>query len=395
MSSPRDVVIVSMARTPFGRFGGSLKEQSAVRLGALAMAEAVRRSGIDPADVQSVYAGIGMIGANVLTATRQALLLGSGLPDTVPSMGIDRACCSGMTAIGMGCREIGEGDIEVALCGGFESLSNTPFLWPRQRGIRPGAVEVADPLLLRADFLDKAIARYTGEEAIRFGVDRGQQDDWALQSHARYFAADQDGYFDGERFAVETASGLVSRDESPRAEIRPEKLASLPTVYSSPTVTAGNAPGLNDGAAFVVLATRRFAERRGLAPLATIRSYVQVAGGPTTGSSTPAVAIQKALTKAGTSLRDLSRIEINEAFAATPLVSTLLLADHDVSKARLLRERTNQAGGAVAIGHPLGASGARLVMTLANGLARRGGGIGVAAICGGFGQGDAVLLEVA
>lgn len=395
MSTDRDVVILSMARTPFGRFGGALKEHSAIGLGALAMVEAVRRSGVDPADVQSVYAGIGMIGANVLTATRQALLLGSGLPETVPSMGIDRACCSGMTAIGMGYREIREGDIEVALCGGFESLSNTPFLWPRQRGIRPGAVEVADPLLLRADFLDKAIARYTGEEAVRFGVDRGQQDDWALQSHARYFAADRDGYFEKERFPVETASGFVSADESPRAEIRPEKLARLPTVYSSPTVTAGNAPGLNDGAAFIVLATRRFAESRGLAPLATIRGYVQVAGGPTTGSSTPAVAIQKVLAKTATPLCDAARIEINEAFAATPLVSTLLLADQDLAAARALREKTNQAGGAVAIGHPLGASGARLVMTLANGLGRHGGGIGAAAICGGFGQGDAVLLEVA
>lgn len=394
MTSDKDIVLLSMARTPFGRFGGHLKEHSAVKLGALAMAEAIRRSGIATADVESLYAGVGMIGANVLTATRQALLLGTGLPDTVPSMGIDRACCSGMAAIGLGYREISQGDVEVVLCGGFESLSNTPFLWPRQRGIRPGSVDVTDPLLLRADFLDKAIARYTGEEALRFGIDRAEQDDWALQSHARYFAADGEGYFDAERFAVETASGSVAKDESPRDEIQPEKLARLPTVYSSPTVTAGNAPGLNDGAAFTVLATRRFAKSRGLKPIATICGYAQVASSPTSGTSTPAIAIEKLLQKTGTELRNVDRIEINEAFAATPLVSTMVLAGEDKTVAEGLRDKTNRAGGAVAIGHPLGASGARLIMTLANGLSRRGGGLGAAAICGGYGQGDAMLLEV-
>ncbi|MCO5070743.1 MAG: thiolase family protein [Rhizobiaceae bacterium] len=395
MSSDRDVMVLSMARTPFGRFGGALKPLSAIQLGAFAMAEAARRSEIDMSEIQSVYAGIGMIGANVLTATRQALLLASGLRETVPSMGVDRACCSGMTAIGMGMRELQSGEADVVLCGGFESLSNTPFLWPRQRGIRPGNVDVSDPLLLRADFLDKAIARYTGEEAVRAGVDRSQQDEWAMQSHARYFAAEGDGYFDTERFAVSVGEDDVATDESPRSDIQMEKLARLKPVYSSPTVTPGNAPGLSDGAAFCVLTTRRYVESHFLKPLASLRSYVQVAASATSGSYTPALGIRKLLVKTGDSLASIDRIEINEAFAATPLVSTLVLADHDVTEARVLRQKTNMAGGAVAIGHPLGASGARLVMTLINGLTRRGGGKGVAAICGGYGQGDAILLEVA
>lgn len=395
MSKAGDIVILSAARTPFGRFGGALKELPATRLGALAMAEAVRRSGVEPTEIDSVYAGVGMIGANVLTATRQALLLGSGLPETVPSLGVDRACCSGMTATGLGCRHLRDDPDAIVLVGGFDSLSNTPFLWPRQRGIRPGGVDVADPLLLRAEFLDKAIACYTGEEAVRMGVDRAEQDAWALASHQRYFAAEAGGYFDFERFSIEENGATLATDESPRPDVTMEKLARLKAVYSSPTVTAGNAPGLNDGAAFLVITSRRVAEERRLTPLATILGYVQVADGPTSGSYTPAIAIGRLLDRAHHAVEDMARIEINEAFAATPLVSTLFLADRDRRKADALREKTNLAGGAVAIGHPIGASGARLTMTLVNGLRRGGGGLGVAAICGGYGQGDALLLEVA
>ncbi|WP_170984589.1 thiolase family protein [Rhodoligotrophos defluvii] len=390
MKSDRDVVILSYARTPFGRFGGALKDRSAIELATMAIAEALRKSEAAPADVEMVYAGVGMIGAGVLTPARQALLLGSGLRETTPSLAVDRACCSGMTAVGLAYRDIRNGDADLIVCGGFESLSNTPFLWPRQRGARPGPVAVSDPLLLRADFLDKAIAAYTGEEALRAGIDRAAQDEWALASHQRYFAAQAEGYFEGEIFPV----GEVSVDESPRADASREKLSTLKTVYGSPTVTPGNAPGLNDGAAFLVLASRRFAESRGAEPLAQIIGYAQVADGPTTGTSTPAKAILKLLDRSGLTPGELARIEINEAFAATPLVSTLRLAKDNPREAEVLRARTNVAGGAVAIGHPLGASGARLVMTLANGLRRQGGGLGTAAICGGYGQGDALLLSV-
>lgn len=390
----RDVVIISFARTPFGKFGGALKDVPATYLASMAIAEAVRRSGIDTKAVEALYAGIGMIGANVLTAARQALLLGSGLPESVPSMGVDRACCSGMTAIGLGFNDIRNGETDVVVCGGFDSLSNTPYLWPRQRGSRPGKVDVDDPLLLRAEFLDKAIARYTGEEAEQMGVDRQQQDEWAVESHRKYFAAEALGYFAAECFSVDGVSATLGTDESPRANVSLEKLARLKTVYSSPTVTPGNAPGLNDGAAFLVLSSRQFARAHGLTPLARIVDYVQVAGAPTSGCTTPAAAIDRLLEGSGKRQADIARFEINEAFAATPLVSTLVLADGDRGKADALRERTNEAGGAVAIGHPLGASGARLIMTLANGLRREGGGFGVGAICGGYGQGDGMMLAV-
>lgn len=393
MKSRREVHVLSVARTPFGKFSGGLSHFSAVQLATMTMSEVLRRSAVESSHVTAVYAGVGMLGANVLTATRQALLLGSGLPPTVPSLAVDRACCSGMTAIGLAFKDIRNGDAEVVLCGGFESLSNTPFLWPRQRGARPGSVDVSDPLLLRAEFLDKAIACYTGEEAVKMGIDRLQQDEWAVSSHNRFFSAEESGFFSFERFSVDGPTGPVVCDESPRANASVEALSRLETVYSSPTVTPGNAPGLSDGAAFVMLASGEFIETHDLTGLAQVLDYVQVAGGPTSGAHTPADAIQTLLSRGDLTLEQISRIEINEAFAATPLVSTLSLANGDHREAEKLRRRTNIDGGAVAIGHPLGASGARISMSLVNGLRRDGGGLGVAAICGGYGQGDGLLVR--
>lgn len=393
MKSGREVHVLSVARTPFGKFSGGLSHFSAVQLATMAMSEALRRSSVDPGHVTAVYAGVGMLGANVLTAARQALILGSGLPPTVPSLVVDRACCSGMTAIGQGFKDIKNGDAEVVLCGGFESLSNTPFLWPRQRGARPGRVDVSDPLLLRAEFLDKAIACYTGEEAEKMGIDRLQQDEWAASSHKSFFSAEESGFFSFERFPVDGPAGPVVRDESPRANASVEALSRLETVYSSPTVTPGNAPGLSDGAAFVMLASGKFIETHDLTGLAQVLDYVQVAGAPTSGTHTPADAIRALLSRTDLTLQQISRIEINEAFAATPLVSTLSLANGNRGEAEKLRRRTNIDGGAVAIGHPLGASGARISMSLVNGLRRDGGGLGIAAICGGYGQGDGLLIR--
>jgi acetyl-CoA C-acetyltransferase len=390
-----DAFIVALARTPFGRFGGALKDIAASRLAATAMSETLARSGVSATSLDAIYAGVGMIGASVLTPTRQALFLADGIPDTVPSLTVDRACCSGMTAVGLAFKDIRLALADAVLCGGFESLSSTPFLWPRQRGAKPGGVDVRDPLLLRADFLDKAIATYTGEEALLAGVDRAQQDEWALASHRRYFAAEAEGYFDFERFAyAEDDTTLLTSDESPRADTSLAKLEKLKPVYGSPTVTPGNAPGLNDGAAFLLVVSGRFAKAHGLKVLARIVDYAQVAAGPTRGTSTPGVAIGKLLSRNGAKPLDLRLIEINEAFAATPLVSTLTLAEGNLQTAEALRDRTNRHGGAVAIGHPLGASGARLVATLVNGLRRDGGGLGAAAICGGYGQGDAMLVAI-
>ncbi|MGE0241711.1 MAG: thiolase family protein [Parvibaculaceae bacterium] len=388
------VYVAAVARTPFGRFGGRLKDVSGPELGALAMDETIGRSGVDPQAIDAVYAGVGMIASAVLTPARQAVLRSRKLRPSTPSLTIDRACCSGMTAISLGWKDIRLGLADTVLCGGFENLSQTPFLWPRQRGARPGTVDVTDPLLLRAEFLDKAIAAYTGEEASRLGITRADQDEWALASHEKYFKAKAEDHFTFECFALTDSEAPFASDESPRSDTSLAKLASLKPVYGSPTVTPGNAPGLSDGAAFVLLVSGRFARAHGITPLARILGYAQVASGPTTGSYTPGIAIAELVTRTNVALQDIRQFEINEAFAATPLASTLHLADGDRGAAEELRERTNPYGGAVAIGHPLGASGARLAMTVTNGLRRNGGGIGAAAICGGYGQGDALLLAV-
>lgn len=393
-----DVVVVAFGRTPFGRFEGALREVEAPALGAIAMDEVLRRSKIAATDLDAVYAGVGLIASAVLTPARQAVLQ-STIPETVPSATIDRACCSGMTAIGFGFKDLKLGEANAVLCGGFESLSRTPLLMSRQAEKRIGPRTLDDPLLLRGEVVDRPIAVYSGEESLRFGIDRAQQDAWALQSHQRYLRADAAGHFDVERFSIDVpgrsgVSTWFAKDESPRADTTLEKLAKLAPVYGGLTVTAGNAPGLNDGAAFVMLCRRRFAQERDITPLARVVDYVQVCGGPTSGTSTPAVAIQKLAQRQRRSAVDWELLEINEAYAATPLVSTLVLADGDQARAQALREKTNVHGGAVAIGHPLGASGARLVMTAITSLRKRGGGNAVAAICGGFGQGDAVMIEV-
>jgi acetyl-CoA C-acetyltransferase len=303
-----------------------------------------------------------------------------------------------MTAIGAAMKDLRCGEAGAVVCGGFESLSRTPILWPRQRA-RIGDVAAGDPLLMRGMIVDRPIAVYTGDEAMRRGVDRHQQDEWALSSHERYFMADGEGYFEAERFTVDASDskgrpGRIAKDESPRRETSLEKLAALKTVYGGSTVTAGNAPGLNDGAAFLIATTARMAKDRGLEPLARLVDYTQVCGSPTSGTTTPAQAISRIAQRNHIAPTAWDLIEINEAYAATPLVSTLELTGGNAIAAKTLRERTNVHGGAVAIGHPLGASGARIVMTLINGLRRRGGGRGVAAICGGFGQGDAVMVQV-
>lgn len=393
-----DIVVVAIARTPFGRFNGALKDFEAPRLAALAIDEVLARTKTAQATVDVLYAGVGMIGSAMLTPARQAVLF-SKLPETTPSATIDRACCSGMTAIGVAMKDIRCGEARTALCGGFESLSRTPVLWPRQRERAIGDVAVTDPLLMRGLVVDRPIPVYSGDEAIRHGIDRELQDEWALASHERYFKAEAASYFRFERFAVDVVqkagkSVSFAADESPRGDTSLEKLATLKTVYGSKTITPGNAPGLNDGAAFLAITTRKTALEHGLKPLARLVDYVQVCGGPKSGTVTPATAIASLAKRNGLSATDWDLVEINEAYAATPLVSTHVLADGDQNKTAQLRAKTNVHGGAVAIGHPLGASGARLVMTLINGLRVRGGGRGVAAICGGFGQGDAVMVTV-
>ena len=393
----REVVVCAIARSPFGRFGGALSSLALPELGAQVLDGLLARVSVKPEEVGALYCGVGLAGAAALTVTRQ-MVLRSSLPETLPSVGIDRACCSGMTAIGQAARDIVMGMVDVAIAGGMESLSNMPIFLPRQRGIRPGSVQLTDPLILGGAAVDRPIAVYSGEEALRFGVEREQQDAWAVGSHTRYFEAQRKGLFDAEIVPVTVpgpkGDALVQADEGPRLDTTLEKLSRLKTVYGSPTITAGNAPGLSDGAAFLMLASRELAESRGWPILGRIRAYAQVAGSPTSGTSLPAVAMKRVLEVDDTNASMLDRIEINEAYAATALVSTQVLANGAEADLAELRARTNPWGGAVAIGHPLGASGARLVMTLLAGFAASGKPQrGAAAICGGFGQGDAVLVD--
>jgi len=388
--------IVAVARTPFGRFFGALRGIPAEKLGAVCIDALLERCVFEPGAVDALYAGVGMLAAGVLTPARRAVLA-SRLPDTTPSITVDRACCSGMTAIGLGLRELRSGDARLVICGGFDSLSRTPLLAERRRRTRPGdpgswdpSAEASDPLRLESPFGDTSIAGYTGDEALARGVSREQQDNWALRSHRRSLDAEAAGAFATERIALPE----LDHDEGPRGATSRSALARLPTLYDSATITAGNAPALSDGAAFVVLATESAVREFALEPIARVHDHVSVADGPTSGSYTPALAIRRLLDRAGLTLDRLELLEINEAYAATPLISSLELCGDDPAAAAALRERCNVHGGAVALGHPLGASGARISLHLALALAARGGGYGAAAICGGYGQGDGLLLEV-
>jgi acetyl-CoA C-acetyltransferase len=394
----REVVIVSVARTPFGRFGGQLKDLTAVDLGTKAVVASLKRIHLDPAAIGELYMGVAVLAGTASVAARQ-ILVSSGLPPHTPSLTVDRACCSSMTCLGLGMRNICSGEIHTAVAGGMEAMSQTPLVARGVRwGVRLGGVMLEEPLFLRNPILNTPLAVGAAEVALQYGVNREEQDQWALRSHQRYFSALETGKFAAEIEPVEIAAAkgsslTMDRDESPRADTTIEKLRALPTVYGSKTVTAGNAPGLNDGASALVLMSKERQQELGIASLARILAYVNIAGDPLASPYLPALAIRKALEKVDRKLTDLKRLEINEAFAATALVSTKVLSSGNERTLDQLRAITNVNGGAVAIGHPTGASGGRITMTLVQELRRAGGGLGAAAICGGYGQSDAVIVE--
>ena len=396
----REVVIVSAARTPFGKFGGQFRDFTAVDLGTMAVMASLKRVNLNPATVDELYLGVAVLAGTASVAARQ-ILFTSGLPPHTPSLTLDRACCSSTTCLGLGLRNIRSGEIHTAIAGGMEAMSQTPLIARGVRwGVRLGGVMLEEPLFLRNPILNSPLAVGAAEVALQHGVSREEQDQWALRSHQRYFAALEAGKIQDEIHPVEIpaekgSTRLIGRDESPRSDTTIEKLRSLPTVYGSKTVTAGNAPGLNDGASALVLMSKEKQEELGIASLARFLAYVNIAGEPLASPYLPAHAIQKALEKIGRKLSDLKRLEINEAFAATALVSTKVLSSDNKRVLEQLRSITNANGGAVAIGHPSGASGGRIVMTLVHELRRLGGGLGAAAICGGYGQSDAVIVEVA
>jgi acetyl-CoA C-acetyltransferase len=390
----QDVVIIDAARTPFGKFGGKLRELSAIELGARAATGVLERSGIRPEELSETMFGCGILDAATAVPARQ-INFKVGIPGTTPSLTVDRACCSSMTAIGLATLKIRVGETGVVLTGGIESCSQTPFLMRGGRwGRKLGDFSVEDPMQVRNPITGLALTAVTGRKALEHGVSRAEQDEWAYQSHCRYFAAYDAGKYGEEILRVELdADDVLAVDEGPRRDTSLEKLAALATVYGSPTVTAGNAPGLNDGATALILMSGAEAARRGLAPLAQVVAYAQLSGDLESSVYMPGHAIAAAAQKAGIGLRELKCIEINEAFAAMPLVSTKIMAGGDAQELVRLRSITNVNGGSVAIGHPPGASGARVVMAAARELRRRGGGYAAAGICGGFGQSDAVILK--
>lgn len=403
-----DVVIVSAVRTPFGNFDGLLKNTLSIDLGVLVLKEVVRRVNLDPGAVDEVYYGTCIPAEYALytnVPARQATLL-AGFPTDNVSLTIDRACCSSMTALRQGFRAIKAGDAEIVIASGAESMGNTPLIASAEKsrwGARLGHIVLED-VLFELGYGRKGfapVATDSGEVAVEHGVTREMQDEWAMNSHLRWFEAYKAGkYKIGEELMtveIPQKKGdpiLMEKDEPPRENLSLEKMAKLKPIYGSPTVTAGNAPGMNSGASAMVIMSRAKADELGLKVLATIEACQAAAGEPKYMAEVPAQTIQKMLAKSGLALDDVDLIEINEAFAAVTLVSLKVLAGGDPETFAALKAKTNVNGGAVAIGHPVGASGARITMTLMYELMRRGGGTGVAAICGGLSQGEAILIKV-
>jgi acetyl-CoA C-acetyltransferase len=383
-----------MARTPFGKFGGALRDITIPGLAAPALRAAIDRASVSADEIDELILGVNFPGADRSIA-RQAGLQ-AGLPDTQVAYTIDRACCSSMAAIGLGTRALLAGEADLVLAGGADNLSRVPRFEQASRwGQRLGDVILKDQLVVSCPHTGVPRAIQAAREAALFGVGRSEQDEWALRSQELCAKAMDRHLFDDEIVAVTGSDGVaIKSDECPRPSTSAVQLASLPTVNGSDTVTAGNAPALGTGAAVVLLARPLVAERRDLPVIASVVATARVAGHPDKIASVPAVAAELALKRAGVSLSDISLVEINEAFAAVPLVTTLMLADGDPAQAASLRARTNVNGGAIALGHPTGASGARIVMTLALELNRRGGGLGLVAICGGVGEAEAAIISV-
>lgn len=395
MSREQETVIVSAVRTPFGAFGGALQNLSATDLGAIVVREAVNRAGVPGAEVDYAYLGMVVQAGAGQIPSRQATLK-AGLPESVPSDTINKVCASSLRAVNIGDMAIRSGEAQVVVAGGMESMSNAPYMLPKARwGYRLFDGQLVDAVVhdgLWCSFGGCHMGHYGSEVAAEFGISREEQDEWALRSHLRAHAAHEQGLFADEIVPVQVPQRrgdpvTVTRDEPIRPDSTLEKLARLkPAFQEDGTVTAGNAPGLSDGASALVLMSRAEAERRGATVLATIVSHGQVSEAPKYLHTVPARAAQAALKKAGLGVSDLKLVEINEAFAAVALTS-IKVGGFDP-------ETVNVNGGAVALGHPIGASGGRILMTLIYELRRRGGGYGVAAICSGGGQGEATLVRV-
>jgi acetyl-CoA C-acetyltransferase len=392
------VAVLGFARSPFGKFGGSLREATLPELASAVVTAALARSGVTPDQVDQLVFGVNFPGSDRSIARQ--ILLRSDIPVDRNAYTVDRACCSSLTALAAASRSIRLGEASVAVAGGAENLSRVPYFLEGVRwGHRLGNLEMSDQLVISCPHTHEPRARQASREALEHGIGRTQQDDWSLGSQERYAKALAAGWPAEEIVPVpgtdsRGATITVEADEVPRPGTTAAALAALSTIYESETVTPGNAPDLSSGSAALVLADPRAAAERGRPVLATLRGFAAVSGEPRRIASIPATAVAAALDRAELTLDQVDLIEINEAFAAVPLVTTLILADGDEQRAEALRERTNVNGGSVAIGHPTGATAARMVMTAICELRRRGGGIAAVALCGGIGEGEAVIVEV-
>jgi acetyl-CoA C-acetyltransferase len=399
-----DVVMVSAARTPFGRYGGSLKDYDYFDLGAIPMREVLKRVDFEPGLVGEVFWGVGDTSPckDVYTpvAARQSLLK-AGLPAATPSISIDKACVSAMSAVKLAAMAIRLGEIEVALAGGATSFSQEPLIVRGLRfsGFRIGDVKMEDPLLGLGYKDYNPVSVDTDNVAAEYGISRTEQDEWAVRSHQNYGKAWKEGKFKEEMIPLEIPQKgkdpmILDIDEQYRADTTLEKLSKLKPIYGCKAVTAGNAPGLNDGATAILVMTRKKAEALHLQPIGTVVAMTSIAIEPNRIPEAPGIAMKKVLRMAGVSLDKVDVIEINEAFAAVPLVSLEVLCSRDKAAAKEIQKKTNINGSAIAIGHPNTSSGARIMMTLAYELRRRGGGLAMGAICGGLAQADACLIKV-
>jgi len=389
-------VVCSAVRTPLGRYGGALSPLPAVQLGGVAIAAALERAGLPGDRVDEVYFGH-VIGAGAGQITSRQAAFRAGIPMTVPATTINKVCLSGMAAIAMADRDIRLGEVRFVVAGGMESMSTAPYSVPSARwGARMGQVPMID--LMEHDGLfctfDNCLMGATSDRRnAELGITRAEQDEWSAASHQRAAAATRSGAFGAEITPVPVPQRkgdalIVAADEGIRPDSTAEALGKLrPAFAKDGTITAGNASQISDGAAALVVADAAAAAAAGLPVIAEILAYGQAAGPDATLHERPAQALQIALDRAALAVGDLALFEMNEAFAAVALWSARLLG--------IPGDKVNVHGGAVALGHPLGATGARIVVTLINALQHRGGGIGAAALCGGGGQGDALIVKVA
>ncbi len=387
-----EVVIISAVRTPIGSFGGVLSTLTATELGAAAIKGALTKAGIAPELVEEVYMG-NVVSANVGQAPAKQAALKAGLPATVPCTTLNKVCASGTKAIMLAAQSIQLGQADVIIAGGMESMSNAPYYIPKARfGYKYGNAELVDALARDGlvDVYDQcAMGVFADATAQKYGISRESQDAYAVQSYRRAEAATQSGEFSAEIVPVEVAgrkgSVLVSEDEEPK-NVLYDKIPTLkPAFTKDGTVTAANASSINDGASALVIMSRRKADELGLKPLARILGYADAEQEPQWFTTAPTKAVPKALERAGLTVADIDYFEINEAFAVVPLAFAEVVG--------VSQEKLNVFGGAVSVGHPLGASGARIVTTLTNVLQQRKGRYGAVGICNGGGGASALILE--